>query len=247
MNVEIEQLRQIYEKVIISLKSPRQLPALKIEFYPYVGINNRIRLRDNLIQVKISDLLREAPLEFHQALAEILLGKLYRKKIPAQVSQIYQDFIKQTQMREKSIESRKTRGRKILNGTQGEYYDLDEIFNLLNQIYFQHSIPKPTLTWSANNTYRILGHHDSTHETISISKSLDDIRVPRVVVEYVVYHEMLHIKHPTRFENGRRYSHTPAFRRDERDFAFFVEAEDWIEQNAKSLKKKSKSKIIKGK
>ncbi len=245
--MEIEQLRELYHKTLVSIKNPRQLPSLKIEFYPYVGINNRIRLRDDLIHIKLSDLLRDAPLEFHQALAEILLRKLYRKKIPAEVSQIYNNFVRQTAVREKSIESRKTRGRKILKGTRGDYYDLDEIFNLLNQIYFQHTIPKPTLTWSANNTYRILGHHDSTHETIAISKSLDDIRIPRLVVEYVVYHEMLHIKHPTRFENGRRYSHTPAFRRDERDFAFFVEAEEWIEKNSNALKKKVKSKAIKGK
>ncbi len=237
MSVEIEQLKEIYEKTIVSIKNPRELPSLKIEFYPYVGINNRIRLRDDLIHVKLSDLLRDAPLEFHQALAEILLRKLYQKKIPAEVSNIYNNFVKQPDVREKSIESRKTRGRKVLKGTQGEYYDLDEIFNLLNQIYFRHTIPETTLTWSANSTYRILGHHDSTHETIAISKSLDDIRVPRFVVEYVVYHEMLHIKHPTRFENGRRYSHTPAFRRDEKDFAFFYEAEEWIEKNANNLKK----------
>lgn len=243
MSVEIEQLRQIYQDLIISVKNPSPLPKLKIEFYPYVGINNRIRLRDDLIHVKISDLLRDAPLELHRALAEILLRKLYRKKVPADVSQTFQNFINQTEMRDKSIESRKQRGRKVLIGSQGTHFDLEEMFNLLNQIYFQNAIPKPTLTWSSQNTYRILGHHDPTHNTINISKSLDDNRVPRFVVECVMYHEMLHIKHPTRFENGRRYSHTPIFRRDEREFAFFAESEAWIEKHWGEFSQGKKRKV----
>lgn len=243
MSVEIEELWQIYRDLIISLKNPHPFPNLKIEFYPYVGINNRIRLRDDLIHVKISDILRDAPLELHRALAEILLRKLYRKKVPASVSQTFQDYIKQTEMREKSIESRRTRGRKILIGSQGAHYDLEQIFNLLNQIYFQNTIPKATLTWSNKDTSRILGHHDSTHNSITISKTLDDNRVPRFVVECVMYHEMLHIKHPTRYENGRRYSHTPAFRRDEKEFAFYEEAEAWIEHHWSEFSKGKKQKV----
>lgn len=242
MSVEIEELQQIYTDLIVSIKNSSQPPNLKIEFYPYVGINNRIRLRDDLIYVKISDLLCEAPLELHRALAEILLRKLYRKKVPASVSQIFQDFIKKADMREKSIESRKSRGRKILIGSQGAHYDLEQMFTLLNQIYFQNAIPKPTLTWSSKNTYRILGHHDSTHNAITISKSLDDSRVPRFVVECVMYHEMLHIKHPTKYINGRRYSHTPAFRHDEREFAFFEESEAWIENHWAAFSKGKKQK-----
>lgn len=242
MSIALEQLKQIYEKILLSFITSQNLPKVKIEFYPYVGINNKIQLRDDVIHVKISDILHEAPNEIHQALAEILVKKLYRKRVSAKTLEIYRNYVKQNAVREKSLESRRTRGRKVLNGSQGENYDLNEIFDLLNQIYFQNSISKPQLTWSANNTYRILGHHDATHQTIVVSKSLDDLRVPRFVVEYVVYHEMLHIKHPTRYENGRRYNHTPAFRRDERDFAFFTDAEDWIERNASNLKKKVKGK-----
>jgi len=230
MAIEIEQLREIYQKTIISIKNQRELPGLSIEYYPYVGINNRIRLRDDVILVRISDVLRDAPLEIHQALAEILLRKLYRKRIPSEVSETFNSFLKKTEVREKSIETRRTRGRKVLTGAQGTHFDLASIFELLNEKYFQNSIPKPILTWSAKDTSRILGHYDSVHHTISISKSLDDARVPSLVVEYVVYHEMLHIKHPTRYENGRRYSHTPAFRRDEKEFAFFAAVEEWIEK-----------------
>jgi hypothetical protein len=62
------------------------------------------------------------------------------------------------------------------------------------------------------------------------------------MVEYIVFHEMLHIHHPTVHHNGRRYNHTPAFRRDEEQFEHFHAAESWIEQNVRKLKRRAKKK-----
>lgn len=226
-----EQIKQIYQETLTAIKGYDKNLKPKIEFYPYVGIRNKIFLREDIIHVKLSDILQDAPLEFHRVLADILIKKLYRKKVSQTAIEVYQNFIKQAEFRDKSLESRKTRGRKILTGSQGKHYDLDEFFVFLNEMYFENSIPKTTLTWSSKDTYRILGHYDSAHHTISISKSLDDLRVPPYVVSYVVYHEMLHIKHPTKIINGRRYSHTAEFRRDEREFSDFAEAEEWIERH----------------
>ena len=57
-----------------------------------------------------------------------------------------------------------------------------------------------------------------------------------------LFHEMLHIAHPTQHINGRRYNHTAAFKRDERKFAYYEEAERWIERNVRRLKKEAKRK-----
>lgn len=236
MPVEIEKIGKIYEHLFCAFDARKSI-SVKVEFYPYVGVNSRIRLRDGDLFVRLSDVLRDAPIEFHQALAQILIRKLFRRRAPKNDSEIYRNYLKQTSVREKSAANRQARGRKIVTTSKGAAYDLDEIFLFLNQIYFQNSLAKPVLTWSAKKTFRILGHHDRTHETIAISKSLDDKLVPRFVVEFVVYHEMLHVKHPTVHRNGRRYNHTPAFRRDEENFAYFDEAENWIEQNAESLRK----------
>lgn len=240
MTHNLAEIAKHYEALIRRAQKTSEAFELKLEFYPYVGINNRIRIRGSLIHVKLSDILMDAPIEFHAALAEILVHRLFRKRVSLGSMEIYRDYIKRSEVRDRSIAVRKKRGRKMISGSDGSMYDLSEIFDMLNQIYFANAIKKPQLTWSAAGTFRILGHHDATHETIVISKTLDDIRVPRFVVEYVVYHEMLHIKHPTRYENGRRYSHTAAFRRDERDFAFFDAAEEWIDKNAANLKKRAK-------
>lgn len=235
-----EEINRIYQKILTSIDSTQETSKIAVEFYPYVGVSSRIRRREGAYFVRISDILLDAPLKFHEALAEILLRKLFRRRIPVKALEIYREYLKQAHIHEKSVENRRARGRKIVTSAKGEVYNLDEIFLFLNQIYFQNSLPKPVLTWSPRATFRTLGHHDSAHKTISISKSLDARRVPRYVVEYVVYHEMLHIKHPTVHHNGRHLHHTPDFRRDEENFAYFEEAEKWIEENAAALKRKVK-------
>ena len=213
---------------------------IDVSFYPYVGINHTIRIREGRIFVRIGEICGEMPLASHKGLAYILIGKLLRKKIPPGAREIYSVYVKTTEIREKATENKRAKGRKVVTTSKGLVYDLDEIFAALNAQYFGGAIPMPVLTWSANKTYRILGHHDATHDHIAISKSLDTLDTPRYVVEYVVFHEMLHIAHPTRHVNGRRYNHTAAFKSDERKFAYYEESERWIERNVRRLKKAAK-------
>ncbi len=235
-------LRNFYAEAFRAFDEKREVPEIDVRFYPYIGINHTIRVREGKVFVRIAEMCRDMPPIGQQALAFILVAKLLRKKVPTNAREIYSNFIKTVEMREKATESKRSRGRKVISTDKGAVYDLGEIFDTLNRDYFRGDMQKPVLTWSARKTYRILGHHDATHKTIVISKSLDSINVPKYVVESVVFHEMLHIHHPTVHHNGRRYNHTPAFRRDEEKFVYFNEAEKWIEQNVRKLKKEAKRK-----
>ena len=236
------QIKLFYEEAFQKFAPARPLPEIEVSFYPYIGINHTIRVRGGRVFVRLAEICREMPLNAQKALAFILVAKLLRKKVPSAAREVYTNFIKRQEIREKAVENKRRRGRKIITSARGDAYDLDEIFDSLNEMYFRNSLPKPVLSWSSRRTYRILGHHDSTHETVIVSKSLDDRKVPRFVVEYVVFHEMLHIFHPTEHRNGKRYNHTPAFRRNEKKFQYFEAAENWIEQNVKHLKKRAKTK-----
>ena len=57
------------------------MPEFRVEFYPFANVNNTIRLREAVIHVRISDLLEGAPESVLEAIAHILLAKLYRKPI----------------------------------------------------------------------------------------------------------------------------------------------------------------------
>ncbi|MBP9664279.1 MAG: M48 family metallopeptidase [Pyrinomonadaceae bacterium] len=220
----------------------RAVPPIHVSFYPYIGINHTIRIRSGEVFVRIGTVCSDMPLPCHRGLAYVLVGKLLRKRIPAGAREVYAAYSKSDALRERAAVNKRARGRKVVTSSKGAVYDLDEIFDAVNSHYFAGSIPRPVLTWSARKTYRILGHHDATHDHVAISRSLDSASVPQYIVEYVVFHEMLHIAHPTKHINGRRYNHTPAFRRDERKFAQYDDAEVWIERNVRKLKRAAKKK-----
>jgi predicted metal-dependent hydrolase len=211
----------------------RTIPPVDVRFYPYAGLRHTIRLRSGQVYVRLSDICKDSPPEVMRSLAFVLVARLLGKKIPAVHDRVYREYsLTPEQLRSSDI-ARRNRGRKMISTARGNVYDLDKIFNKLNRKYFDSSLEKPTLTWSQRKTRSILGHHDRVYETITISKSLDSNQVPDWFVEFIVYHEMLHIKHVARIINGRRYYHTAAFRLDERRYPRYEDAQRWLEQVAR--------------
>jgi predicted metal-dependent hydrolase len=74
------------------------------------------------------------------------------------------------------------------------------------------------LTWSSNHSRQSLGHYDPAHNTIVVSKIFDHARVPRYAIEYLVYHEMLHLRHPVKLRGSRRCVHSREFLAEEKLF-----------------------------
>jgi hypothetical protein len=116
--------------------------------------------------------------------------------------------------------------------SRGRAHDMNEIFDRVNADYFGGLMPKPTLTWNRTLTARKFGHYQPGRDTVMISITLDDPQVPAFVLDFVMYHELLHKKHGSITVNGRRLSHSPAFRAEERQFAQYHEAERLIHELA---------------
>ncbi|HYE64933.1 MAG TPA: SprT-like domain-containing protein [Pyrinomonadaceae bacterium] len=226
-------LKVFFADAFRQLASNRPSPEIEVKFYPYAGLHHTIRLRAGRVYVRISDIFKDAPLNVHRALAFILVAKLLSKRAPDLHDRIYRDYACSPQILRASDIARRRRGRKVVSSAQGRVYDLDKMFQRLNRRYFDGGLEKPTITWSQRRTRRILGHHDAAHDTIVISKTLDSDDVPAWFVEYILFHEMLHIKHPARLIKGRRYYHTNAFRSDEQRFPYYKEAQDWLERVAR--------------
>ena len=156
-----------------------------------------------------------------------------RKGVPTIHDRVYRDYSLTPSVMRSSDLARRGRGRKMISA-QGEVYDLDRMFAKLNRRYFDGEIPKPTITRSQRRTKSILGHHDHIYDSITISKTLDSTDVPEWFVEYILYHEMLHIKHPARLiSKDDALIHTSAFRLDERRFPHYEQAQKWLERLAR--------------
>jgi len=59
---------------------------------------------------------------------------------------------------------------------------------------------------------------------------LDSPTVPRLAVEYVLFHEMLHLRFPVEHRGPRRCVHTAEFKAAEREFPGFLKAKQLLKQ-----------------
>ncbi len=206
------------------LRPRAPIPEIDLQFYPFANINNTIRLSEGRMKLRLSDLLEGAPESVLRAIVHILLAKVYRKPIDARHSSRYRRYVASRDMMEKAQQVRQIRGRKRLESPQGSYYDLDEVFEALNTRFFHGLLGRPQMSWSGERARHLLGHYDPAHNAIIISKVFDQARVPRLAMEYIVYHEMLHLKHPVKMRGSRRSVHGKEFREDENSFPQIEEA-----------------------
>jgi len=221
-------LREVYRE----LRPRAEMPAFEVRFYPFANINNTIRLREGKLKLRLSDLLEGAPEAVLRAIIHILMAKIYRKPIAAAYANRYHRYISSRTLQSKAELVRQLRGRKRLASPQGHTYDLDVIFEDLNTRFFHGLLARPRLAWSAERARNSLGHYDSAHNAIVVSRIFDHPQVPRYAVEYLVYHEMLHLVHPVRMRGGRRSVHGPEFQAEEKLFPQLEEAKQFLKELA---------------
>ncbi len=218
----------LFAAVWRELAPHRPPPVIRILVRPYVNTMGKISLRENLLEVRLSDVAAGAPSTVREALARILLGKLHRRPAPPAFVACYRQWLNRREVRRTLHLVRQSRGRKFISGPQGEHFNLEEIFERLNLAHFNGLMARPALGWSRRPSRTLLGHFDPSHNAIIISRILDRPEVPLLAVEYVLFHEMLHLKHPAEHRGSRRCVHTPEFKREERDFAGYAAAKAWL-------------------
>jgi hypothetical protein len=206
------------------------MPPFLIRFRRFTSLNTTIRLREGKIHVSLSDLLEGAPEPVLRAIAHILLAKLYRKELDPTHTARYRRFTSSESVLRQTELIRQTRGKKKLLGPQGDFYNLDEVFESLNQRFFFGLLGRPELTWSGVSAKRSLGHYDPAHNTIVVSRVFDRKNTPRYAVEYLVYHEMLHLKHPVKVKRGRRCVHPREFQAEEQLFPELELAKEYLKR-----------------
>jgi predicted metal-dependent hydrolase len=223
-------LRTIFSHQYRKLRPRAPIPEIHVRFYHFTGINNTIRLRQGVIFVRLSDLLEGAPQPVTDAIAHILLAKLYRKPIESAHATRYRRYVGSRDIANKAHLVRQIRGRKRITATKGRVYDLEKIFDDLNARFFHGLLARPLMTWSAHRSRQSLGHYDPAHNTIVISRIFDNVQVPGYAVEYLVYHEMLHLKYPVKLRGSRRCVHSREFIAEEKLYPEFDKAQQFLKR-----------------
>ena len=225
-----EGLLEIFQETCRELRPGTSPPEIRIDFFAFANVNNTIRLRDGKLLVRLSDLLEGAPESVLRAIAHILLAKMYRRPVDRAQAARYRKYVGSHEIVRKAHLVRQMRGRKRLRSARGMFYDLDAVFEDLNTRFFHGLMARPRMSWSQLRTRRILGHYDPAHNAIIISRIFDHPQVPRYVLEYIVYHEMLHLKHPVKLRGSRRCVHSAEFQAEEKLFPRAQDADAFLKR-----------------
>jgi predicted metal-dependent hydrolase len=225
-----EGLLQIFQETYRGLRPGAQMPELAVEFFAFVNLNNTIRMRQGKLLVRLSDLLQGAPEAVLRAIAHILLAKMYRRPIERAHATRYRRYVSGQDISRKAHLVRQVRGRKRIESPQGRTYNLEKVFDDLNQRFFYGLLARPRMTWSRDHARNRLGHYDPAHNAIVVSRIFDHPRVPGYAVEYIVYHEMLHLKHPVKLRGSRRCVHSAEFQAEEKLFPRLDQAKAFLKQ-----------------
>jgi len=221
-------LEELFQRNFRELRPGIPLPEMRLEFYPFANINNTIRIRNGELRVRLSDLLEGAPENVLESIAHILLAKIYRKRVEAAHMARYRKYVAGHDISAKARLVRQIRGRKRIDTPQGDIFHLEEIFEDLNSRFFHGLLARPQMTWSKIRSRRSLGHYDPAHNAIVVSRIFDHPAVPRYAVEYIVYHEMLHLKHPVKLRGSRRCVHGKEFQAEEKLFPQVTQAKAFL-------------------
>ena len=228
-------LTQIFTRVFRRLKIRQAEPRFRASFRRFTGLRSTIAFkRQDDIEAEISDLFQDASPLVVEAIAEILISRLFRRSPSREARDCYKAWANSPAVVRRVEEIHRQRGRKLLLPPEGRHFNLAKIFDDLNRRFFEGQVAATHIGWSMNRSRRMLGHYDSSHHTITITRWLDAPKTPRYVVEYLVFHEMLHVRYPVERNHHRRIVHSKAFQAAERTFPHYQRAVGWLEGRSSS-------------
>src|SRR6202044_1674714 len=123
VNVEsslfFESAPELFRRVHREIRPRTPVPDIDVEYKQFANANSDVRLDGGTIRVRITDVLESAPAPVTEALAHILLGKLYRRPAARQYVHRYRLYLNRKDMRRRISLVRQARGRKAHTGPEG--------------------------------------------------------------------------------------------------------------------------------
>lgn len=165
----------------------------------FKGYNANIRKTGRDIEVRMGIAWEDVDEDIRSGLVQVLLLKLFRQNGSTTNTRMYNNFMKE--MSKYAVVS-------------DSDPDLKASFDRMNDMYFNGLLDMPNLVWGTASRSR-LGSYDFGTNTIRISSILQN---REDLLDYVMYHEMLHKKLKFQGRGARSYHHTKEFREREGEF-----------------------------
>ena len=186
----------------------------------FKGYNANVKYTKFSMEFRLSHSWKEVSDEIKIGLLQHLLNKVYKTDIETINTELYEIFLKKIPGLAKKTKSHPL---------------LEDSFSRMNDEYFDGMMSAPNLEFG-DKAFRTLGTYDYTTDTIRISTVL---RKNMTLLDYVMYHEMLHKKFQYRKTGKRTIHHSREFRQWESRFR-----EPDVENKLKWFLRKEKLKMF---
>jgi hypothetical protein len=203
-------------------------PEVLAAFYPYSELKHTWKGDREGISFKISDYLSDAPETVLESLSWYLLCRAVGRKCPQGRADRYLVYARSKELWESKKELYLSRSRNLSFEPRGNARDLRDVFDYVNSFYFSSRLHDPILAWATESPRRRLGFYFQPLNLLAANRALDSDAVPRYVLEFVVFHELLHHVNAGNGRAARRVHHTLEFKRQEKTFTHYDDAERWL-------------------
>ena len=201
---------------------------LSASYYPYRELKHTWRVRDGATIIRVSDYMRGAPEDVLESLAWYLVCRARGKECPEGASERYLRYVQSPEFWSSRRDLYLSRAKNLVFRAKGNERDLGEVFDYVNACYFSDRLDRPELAWARESPRKRVGFYHESLGILAVNRALDSVRVPRYVLEFVVYHELLHGILDLDDGIQRRIRHTAEFRRMEMGFVRYDDAQSWL-------------------
>jgi len=202
------------------------------EFHPFKEFKTTWQRCGASAEFKVTDYLATASPEVLEEFANCLFTRIQQRR-----SEVYSEPIRNWLQSPYFVERNQPiylrRSRNLLCSAKGVNYDLREILESLRSQGLVKDGHAAFISWTDRPNRFRMGYCSVLMKVVAISSILDSSEIPKYVAEYVLYHEMLHLEKGL---DSMRSQHNADFRRMERKYPRFREAEDWLKRIARESK-----------
>jgi len=182
--------------------------------------NANVRKYKNSIEINLNLQWKDIDDEIKIGLIQHLLLKVFKTKKNTPNLELYHNFVK-------NIETLATK-------TEPDPV-LKESFQRVNQQFFYSSLTLPNLRWG-QKSFRKLASYNYHTDTVTVSTIF--LNTQTKILDYLMYHELLHKDQKFRHKNGRSAYHTREFKEAERSYPDYKEIETEITSIIRNNRKK---------
>ena len=206
----------------------KHIKRVAVRFHPFRATLYSFKInRSGHVVLKLHVAFRRASEDVLAQAARVMLGRRKGRKVERGSYDAFVRSIPETDFELPGARRAVTRA----STEPGVHRSLDESFDRVNLEYFKGQLERPQLCWSPVRAKRLLGSYHHRKDRLIISRVFDSMKVPVVVLDFLMYHELLHkFLGVGRLDDGRRCVHSKEFRALEKQFKHFQEARHFLKR-----------------